>query len=89
LAPVIIAQLQLSTQESLNEGRVGNLRHHLASREGRPYPTKHPKITMATVSTVQLPQQQTIFQKLAMGAMMGTGVGLAIGFIGASVQILR
>ncbi|UZJ53933.1 hypothetical protein CBS101457_003253 [Exobasidium rhododendri] len=44
---------------------------------------------MATVSTVHVPQQQSVLQKLAMGAMMGTGVGLCIGFIGASVQILR
>lgn len=59
------------------------------------------------VSTMQVPQQQTVLQKrehdlsteiidtkptllvVMMGAAMGTGVGLAIGFIGGSVQILR
>lgn len=44
---------------------------------------------MATVSTVQLPQQPSVLQKLGMGAMLGTGVGLCIGFIGGAVQILR
>ncbi|PWN36627.1 uncharacterized protein FA14DRAFT_186825 [Meira miltonrushii] len=44
---------------------------------------------MATVSTVQLPQQPSVLQKLGMGAMMGTGVGLCIGFIGGAFQILR
>ncbi|PWN99504.1 hypothetical protein FA09DRAFT_295599 [Tilletiopsis washingtonensis] len=33
--------------------------------------------------------QQTLFQKLSMGAAMGTGVGLCIGFIGGAFQILR
>ncbi|PWN30525.1 hypothetical protein BDZ90DRAFT_257604 [Jaminaea rosea] len=36
-----------------------------------------------------VPQAPSVWQKLSMGAMMGTGVGLSIGFIGGMVQIMR
>ncbi|CAO1629577.1 unnamed protein product [Sympodiomycopsis kandeliae] len=34
-------------------------------------------------------QAPSIWQKMGMGAMMGAGVGLSIGFIGGAFQILR
>ncbi|PWN23829.1 hypothetical protein BCV69DRAFT_279741 [Microstroma glucosiphilum] len=36
-----------------------------------------------------IPQAPSVWQKLQMGAMMGAGVGLSIGFIGGAFQILR
>jgi len=37
----------------------------------------------------QQPQGPTVWQKLKMGAMMGAGVGLTIGFIFGSYSIIR
>ncbi|WFD31155.1 subunit of TIM23 translocase complex [Malassezia sp. CBS 17886] len=37
----------------------------------------------------QVPAAQSVWSKLGMGAVMGTCVGLTIGFIGGGFQILR